>query len=479
MVVAVAQLQEKSLRATAAAAAAATAASSRGGLTGLLERVDGLRWEDDEGFAVGGAERIAEIAGGRIRVAVGLIGGVVAQDVLFLIEVDGRKVGAAVVAVGVVNVRREGNVAPLAAQPPEQLELCAGIMVRAVVQRAVAAAVLHQPQVVHRREPVGLERVDDMLEGVLVERCRAAESAAVAGRETQVGAEGEDAERVDVPLQVHVGRPVVLAGVALADAVREGAAAGGPDEVFRARAVPVVGIAAVPRHAAAHLQVAVVLVAGVQCGRLGLALAVAVASAATATAGEVAVVDVVGVAHEGVADAAEGLHRRQPDAVAVVGAVAHVGVHLQTAAGAALGDELEHEVFLTVVDTRQLRQVALLVVGLHLVDDVRRQVLHHGVVVARHEVAAVHLEALHVLAVDADRPVVVDLSAGQRLHQRLDDRPLGHAEGVGVVDDGVVLDDHLGQVGRDDGLAQLDHVGRHGYLAQIGRPVALFVEIMT
>ena len=41
------------------------------------------------------------------------------------------------------------------------------------------------------------------------------------------------------------------------------------------------------------------------------------------------------------------------------------------------------------INARDAAQVTLLIIGLHLVDHIRRQVLHHSTVVARHEVATV------------------------------------------------------------------------------------------
>ena len=273
-------------------------------------------------------------------------------------------------------------------------------------------------------------------------------------------------------MYVHVGRPAVVARIALADAVRE-CAATRVDEVLRPRAVPVVGIVVVPRHTSTQPQNALAthlesrsylphlrtLVAQVEGSRLRVSLTVAVAATSSATPREVTVVHVVGITHECVAHVAEGLHRRQTDAVAVVGTVAHVGVHLQAVAGAALRHKLQHEVVVAVVDTRHAREVALLVVGLHLINHIRGQVLHHRIVVAGHEVTTVHLEFPDVLAVDGDSALVVDLRTRQHLHQSLDDRALRHAERIGVVDNCIVLDHHLRHLSRHDGLVELNGIG--------------------
>ena len=222
----------------------------------------------------------------------------------------------------------------------------------------------------------------------------------------------------------------------------------------------------IPRHATADLQLVLFLVADVQRTGLRLALPLVVATSPSATAAKVAVVHIVGITHKRIAHVTEGFHRRQTDAVAAVRTDAHVRIRLQAFSDAALGDKFQHEVVVAVVDSRQTAQVALLVVGLHLVDHIRRQILHHRIVVARHEVAPVHLKTLHVLAVDAHLAVVIDLRTWQRLDQRLDDRPLGHTIGVGIIHHRIVLDDHLGQVGRHHRLVQHGGIGRQRYLSE-------------
>ena len=276
-------------------------------------------------------------------------------------------------------------------------------------------------------------------------------AATVVGIETDVRTPRQGGQRVDSPLQVHVTRPVVGTRVTLVDTVRESTATR-DDKTLGPRLVPVVGVVVVPRHATAQLKLVLLLIAHVKCGSLRLTLTLAVAASATAATSEVAVVHVIRITHKCVTHVAERFHSCQADAIAVMHAIAHVGIGLQAATGTALRHKLQHKVVVTVVDTRHPAQVALLIVGLHLVHHVRRQVLHHRVVIARHKVATVHLEAFHVLAVDADLAVLVNLCARQGFHQRLNHRTLGHLVGVGVIHHRVVLDDHL------------LHVSRHHYL---------------
>ena len=346
-----------------------------------------------------------------------------------------------------------------------ELQLSAQVLVTAVAAGFVLSCVHDESLIVHLVHSLGAQRVVHIVEGIGVETGRGGLAAAVVGGKAEVGSERESSALVDVPLQVHVGGPVVVARIALVDAIGEGVTSR-IDEVLCASTVPVVGIAVRPCHTSVHLQVFVVLVAHVQSCRLRVALPVVIASSSSAAPREVAVVHVVSISHERISSGTERLHCRQSHSVASLRANAHIGVHLQSVAHAALGDKLEHEIVIAIVDARHAGQVALLVVGFHLVHHIRGQVFHHGIVVARHEVAAVHLEFLHTLAVDSHRAAVVDLRSWQHLDQRLNDRPLGHPEGIGIVNHRIVFDNHLRNIGCHHGLADLHRLSLQLQVAQ-------------
>ena len=283
-------------------------------------------------------------------------------------------------------------------------------------------------------------------------------------------------------MQVHVGRPIVVARIALANAVAEGTAARRQHEVLRTRAAPVIGVGVGPRHAAVHPERALptsfhparTLVAEVERSGLRRALAVAIATPASPAPREVAVVHVVGIAHERVTRVAKGLHRRQANAVAPVGTDAHVGVHLQSLAGRTLRHKLEHKVVVAIINARQARQVAFLVVGFHLVNHIRRQILHYRLIVARHEVATVHLETFHLLAIDGDATVVVNLRTRQHFDERLYDRTFRHAKRIGIKNHCIILHNHLRHIGCHHSLADDHSLSLHSHVAQCqGSAVAL------
>ena len=199
----------------------------------------------------------------------------------------------------------------------------------------------------------------------------------------------------------------------------------------------------IPCDSTAQFQLVLLLVTDVQCASLRFALSLPVASSSSPSSTEVTVVHVVGIAHKRIAYVTKGFHGCQSDAIAAVCTIADVWIGLQSFSGTTLGHKLQHEVVVTVVNVCQTAQVALLVVSLHLVNNIRGQVFHHGIVVARHEITSVQFEALHVLSVNADFTVIINLGTRQSLYQRLDDRSLRHTIGIGIIHHRIVLDNHL------------------------------------
>ena len=126
----------------------------------------------------------------------------------------------------------------------------------------------------------------------------------------------------------------------------------------------------IPCHTSADPQLVLLLVTDIQSTGLRVALTLSVAASASTASAEVAVVHVVGITHKRIANVTKGFHRCQTDAVAAIRTNTHVRIRLQAFSDTTLGDKLQHEIVVTVVNTRQLRQVALLIVGLHLVYDV-------------------------------------------------------------------------------------------------------------
>ena len=222
----------------------------------------------------------------------------------------------------------------------------------------------------------------------------------------------------------------------------------------------------IPGDASAHSQLVLLLIADVQSTSLRLTLSLSVTTSSSASSAEVSVVHVVGITHKRIAYIAEGLHGCQSDAIAPIRTDADIRIGLQSSSGTSLRDEFQHKVVITVVNTCQSTQVTLLVVSLYLINHIRWQVLHHCIIIACHEVTSVQLKAFHVLSVDADFTVVINLSAWQSLYECLDDRAFWYTIGVGIIHYRIILDNHLRQIGCHYGIGQLQGIRRQLYLAQ-------------
>ena len=130
----------------------------------------------------------------------------------------------------------------------------------------------------------------------------------------------------------------------------------------------------------------------------------------------------------------------------MLSAHAAVDVGKHAAVHAAFQSEVEHHLFVAVVNAGDTAQVALLVVGLDAVYDGRGQVLDGCLRVAGHELLAVDLDFLHLLAVDLDVSFIIDLGAGELLYQLLDNRAFRGAVGTRIIYDSIVFGGHFSHV---------------------------------
>ena len=217
----------------------------------------------------------------------------------------------------------------------------------------------------------------------------------------------------------------------------------------------------VPAHTSIEFEFTGILVVQVQTDHLvGCKALTGTAETATATTtGEAHIIGIVGIGHQ------EYLHivfhhtSEDTACIAVLGTCGEVGIGHDTLVHACLDAEVEHRLFLTVFNTGDTGKVALLVVGLDAVDDVRGQVLHGGLRVASHELFTVNKDLLHLLAIDLDGSVVADLCTWQTAHQFFGHRSFRCTEGIGIIDKGIGLERHLLGTGRHRGTLQHDGIG--------------------
>ena len=136
---------------------------------------------------------------------------------------------------------------------------------------------------------------------------------------------------------------------------------------------------------------------------------------------------------------------------------------------ALLDGQVEHRLFLTVVNTGDTAKVRLLVIGLHLVHNLCRQVLHGHALVVAEELLTAHEDAPHGLAVHLDG-AILDGHTWQFLDEVFEHTSFWHLECVGIEDEGVVLHLHFLQLCRHHRRCQFDaalghHDGANGHVA--------------
>ena len=166
-------------------------------------------------------------------------------------------------------------------------------------------------------------------------------------------------------------------------------------------------------------------------------------SASAATAWEAHVVDIVGTREEHHLQIVFHHGSHASAKVTAVRADTEIDIGHETFVHTWFDTEVEHRLFLTVLDTTDAGEVALLIVGLDAVDDVGGQVLEGGLRVACHELLTIHEDLLHFLSVDLDGSVVIDLSTRETLHEFFHHRTFWRTEGTCIIHKGVGLQRHL------------------------------------
>ena len=120
--------------------------------------------------------------------------------------------------------------------------------------------------------------------------------------------------------------------------------------------------------------------------------------------------------------------------IAVVGAQSALDVGQQSAVVLALQLHVHDVVLLRCFLALPFTLFRRLVVDLHILHRVVRQVVEHHLVVALEKVLAVERQVVHLLAVDVDVAVVLQLGARHLAHQSVEHGTLGQVERCGVVD---------------------------------------------
>ena len=312
-----------------------------------------------------------------------------------------------------------------------------------------------------------LQRVGDVADaiGIGIEGGTGALAHAVVGVVLEIGPEHDVRHRVGRPLQSQAGIPAVASRHVSVQGVAEGGSRAA-HEVLGGTSYGSVAVAVVPTDATVQFQLVFLLVVQVDARHLGGGQSLATAAPTASAHAEAHIVDIVGAGHEEYLCVV--LHPSTEDAAAVtvLGTLCQVGIEHQTLVHALLDAEVEYGLFLTVINTADASQIALLVVSPHAFYNRCRQVLHGRLRIARHELLAIDHNLLDLLAVDGNLAVIVHLGTRQTLDQFLYHRALRRTIGRGIVDKGVGLQRHLGRLTSHSGALEHDGIGLHGDGAQ-------------
>ena len=220
----------------------------------------------------------------------------------------------------------------------------------------------------------------------------------------------------------------------------------------------------VPAHTTVKLQTVFLLVVDIDTDHFaGIeALALTAPAATTTSTREAHVVDIVSSREEHHLHIVLHHSTHATTSIAMLGTDSQIDIGHKTMVHTFLNTEVEHRLLLTILNTRDTGEVALLVVGTDALNDVRGQVLQGRLCIAGHKLLTIDENLLDLLAIDLDGSIVADLSTRETLDKFLDHRSLGRAIRARVIHKGISLERHLRGMSRDSGTLQHDGIGFEG-----------------
>ena len=150
----------------------------------------------------------------------------------------------------------------------------------------------------------------------------------------------------------------------------------------------------------------------------------------------------------------------------MIGATGDVEVSHEATVHAFLDCEVDDGLLLAVLNTSDASLVRLLVVELHVLDDVNRNVFQSRLHIAKHELLAVKQNFLHHLAIDGDVAVFVNFGSRNTLDKLFDGRALRRTIRIGIIYQCIFLHDDLCRTSRNHHLLQHISLGSHQQVAQ-------------
>ena len=200
-----------------------------------------------------------------------------------------------------------------------------------------------------------------------------------------------------------------------------------------------VAIAMVPAHTTIYCQFILFLVVQVHaCHLHGVqALASSAPTAASTTTGEAHIVGIVGVTHHEHLQIVFHHTTEDTACITALGTGSQVDIGHHALVHTLLDTEIEHRLFLTVLDTRHASQIALLVVGLNAVDNIGRQILQGSLGIASHKLFTVDEDFLYLLTVNLNCTIVAHLCTRYSSYQFLYNRTFWCTESGSIIDEGI------------------------------------------
>ena len=128
---------------------------------------------------------------------------------------------------------------------------------------------------------------------------------------------------------------------------------------------------------------------------------------------------------------------------------------------ALLDGEVDNGLLIAVFNTCNTCLIGLLVVELHVLDDIHRDIFQGSLNVTQHELLTIKQDFLDHLAIDGDVAILVNLSTWDALNQFLNGRAFGCTVGIWIIHQRILLDDNLGSTPRDNHLFQHSRLRRH------------------
>ena len=174
----------------------------------------------------------------------------------------------------------------------------------------------------------------------------------------------------------------------------------------------------IPAKRCIKLEFILLLIIIVGCQHLACIQSIATTKATSwPTATETTVTGIIGITEKHKAVITVEISPHTSGTIPIFITYTEVDIRHQTLVHTLLHIEVEHGLFLTIINTRHLREITFLIVSLDLINNTGWQVLEGSLGISRHELLAVNEDFLHLFTIDFDGTVIAHLSTRQTFHE--------------------------------------------------------------